>query len=556
MRLPVWIALRHLAAMRRRSFLGRVSLLAILGVGVGVGTLVTVLAFTGGFQDEVRDLLTGMNPSIFVSTDTPGGLDPQGELVAELLTREDVAALSPFVQQKGVLSKPADAGLKLAGCLLRGVDPETERSVTSILDSADPPLTTFLYMGDRPGILLGRRLAEELAVLPGEDVTFTTLLEDSEEPMHQVFFVQGFVESGLYEFDRRFAYVDLTAARDLFRAGGGADGLGVRVVDPLQVRRSSAQFREALSFPHWRVADWMDLNGEIFRWMGTMRAILFLSLSLIVLVAGFNVAGTMTLVVSEKSREIGVLRSLGAERGSILRLFVLEGWILGMAGVILGLILSWIMSLIFKDRPLGIPGEIYFIDHLPMKLDWAQIGGVSVVAVLVTLGAAFFPGIEALMRRPIEAITGQASAAGDRLRGWLRFFVTLQVYLLPLLGTLALLAGLYLIWTSPLQLGLAKLVALIAAVGVSMILLILGISVGISLNMLEADACARTRLHILLSGIWMIVLSGSLLMTTGLSSWLAPVLLFLLLYHGTWYFYFRRSQRVRAAFSFSPESDA
>ncbi len=554
MKLPFWIALRHLAAMRRRSFLGRVSLLAILGVGVGVGTLVTVLAFTGGFQEEVRDLLTGMNPSIFVSTETPGGLDPQGELAAELATREDVAALSPFLQQKGVLSKPADAGLKLAGCLLRGVDPETERNVTSILDSADPPFTNFLNLGDRPGILLGQRLAEELAVLPGEDVTFTTLLDDAEEPMHQVFIVQGFVESGLYEFDRRFAYVDLSAARELFRAGAGADGLGIRVVDPLQVRQSSSELREALSFPHWRVADWMDLNGEIFRWMGTMRAILFLSLSLIVLVAGFNIAGTMTLVVSEKSREIGVLRALGAERGSILRLFVLEGWILGMAGVFLGLVLSWLMSVIFKDRPLGIPGEIYFIDHLPMKLDWPQIGGVSAIAVLVTLAAAFFPGIEALMRRPIEAISGQVSTSGDRLRGWLRFFVTLQVYVLPLLGTLSILVGAYMVWTSSFALGLGSMMALIAAALVSVALLIHGISVGISLNMLEADACARSRLHMLLSGIWMLLLAASLLLLAGLSIWLAPVLLFLLFYHGAWYFYFRRSQRVRAAFAFSPES--
>ncbi len=556
MKLPVWIALRHLAAMRRRSFLGRVSLLAILGVGVGVGTLVTVLAFTGGFQEEVRDLLTGMNPSIFVSTDTPGDLNPQGELAAELATREDVAAISPFIQQKGVLSRPADAGLKLAGCLLRGVDPQTERSVTSILDSADPPLTGFMMLGDRPGILLGRRLAEELAVLPGEDVTFTTLLEDSEEPMHQVFFVQGFVESGLYEFDRRFAYVDLSAARQLFRGGRGADGLGIRVVDPLQVRQSSTELREALSFPHWRVADWMDLNGEIFRWMGTMRAILFLSLSLIVLVAGFNIAGTMTLVVSEKSREIGVLRSLGAERGSILRLFVLEGWILGMAGVVVGLLLSWLMSVIFKDRPLGIPGEIYFIDHLPMKLDWAQIGGVSVVAVLVTLGAAFFPGIEALMRRPIEAITGQASAAGDRLRGWLRFYVTLQVYILPLLGTLSILAAVYMVWTSVLSPGVGWFLAFVVAVGLSMLLLIRGISVGISLNMLEADACLRARLHLLLSAIWIFLLATALLFMAGLVSWLPPVLLFLLLYHGSWYFYFRRSPRVRAAFALSSESDA
>ncbi len=556
MRLPVWIALRHLAAMRRRSFLGRVSLLAILGVGVGVGTLVTVLAFTGGFQDEVRDLLTGMNPSIFLSTENPGGMDPDGAVSAELLARQDLAALSPFIQQKGVLSKPGEAGLKLGGCLVRGVDAESERGVTSILDSATPPLEGFIRLGEMPGILLGRRLAEELAVLPGEDVTFTTLLDGADEPMHRRFFVQGFVESGLYEFDRRFAYVDLDAAREVFRGGGGADGLGLRVVDPLRVRETSSELRKALSYPPWRVADWMDLNGEIFHWMATMRAILFLAMSLIVLVAGFNVAGTMTLVVSEKSREIGVLRSLGAGRGTILRLFVLEGWILGLAGVVAGLILSWIMALIFKDRPLGIPGEIYFIDHLPMKLDLSQIAGVSLVAVLVTLGAAFFPGVEALMRRPIEAITGQASAAGDRLRGWLRLFVTLYVYLVPVLLLLAFIGLGYRLWTLNAFQGGLDWIYILAALIAGFALIGYGISVGISLNMLEAGADGRARRFLLVNlllGVLGFLRGGFLL---GAEMALLPALLVLLVYHFAWYLYFLRSRRVRTAFALSPERES
>jgi len=410
MRLPVWIALRHLASMRRRSFMGRVSLLAILGVGIGVATLIIVLAFVGGFQSEVRELLTGMNPSVFVSSES-GGIDPEGDLPKNLQAREDILALSPFVQQKGVLSRPGDAGIKLAGCIVRGLDPPRERRVTTILDSARPPFEEFSEFGASPGILLGRRLAEELAALPGEEVTFTTLLDGAEGPTHQKFFVQGIVESGLYEFDRRFAYTGLDVARSLFRAGRGADGLGLRIADPMAARRTSSELRVELPYPRYRVADWMDLNAEIFRWMSTMRGILFLSLSLIVLVAGFNIAGTMTLVVSEKSREIGVLRSLGAGRGTILRLFVLEGWLMGLAGVVLGLGLAGLAVLAFRNRSLGISGEVYFIDHLPMRLGPELLAWVSLLAVLVVLIAALLPGLEALRRSPLESLQ-----EGGRLR--------------------------------------------------------------------------------------------------------------------------------------------
>jgi lipoprotein-releasing system permease protein len=558
MNLSIWIALRHLAAMRRRSFLGRVSLLAILGVGVGVGTLVTVLAFTGGFQTEVRELLTGMNPSIFITGEGEGGVDPDGALAAELLTREDVLALAPFVQQKGVLSRPGDAGLKLAGCLIRGVDPELEREVTSILESSQPPLDRFLNVNGKPGILLGRRLAEELAVLPGEEINFTTLLDGSDEPRHKVFFVQGFVESGLYEFDRRFAYVDLQMSREVFRASGGVDGLGLRVTDPMEVRRTSRELRLALSYPPWRVADWMDLNGEIFRWMGTMRSILFLSLSLIVLVAGFNIAGTMTLVVSEKSREIGVLRSLGAGRGTILKVFVLEGWVLGISGVALGLLLSWVMALVFEGRPLGIPGEVYFIDHLPMQLDLGQVAGVSSVAVLVTLAAAFFPGIEALMRRPIEALGGMASAGGDVVRGWLRFFVTLYVYLVPMLGALTILVLAYLAWTQTINWTLLTVIPSLFALGISIYVLIYGVLVGISLNMLEPGSVRRVNRFLFISWLAMVtpfwILRVLQLGSESMLAWVPMITVFASVYFAVWILYFRLSRRVKLAFSSNQEN--
>jgi len=552
-RLSIWIALRHLAAMRRRSFLGRVSLLAVLGVAVGVATLVTVLAFVGGFQAEVRDLLTGMNPSIFLTKESPGGIDPGGSLAGELMSMEDIVAISPFVQQKGVLSRPGEAGLKLAGCLLRGVDPDRERRVTRLLDSCRPPLDAFKNWDGKPGILLGSRLAEELSVLPGEEVTFTTLLEGVEDPTHQVFLVQGIVESGLYEFDRRFAYMDLDSARSIFRSGKGVDGLGLRVADPLKVRRSSREIRHALSFPPWRVSDWMDLNGEIFRWMSTMRSILFLSLSLIVLVAGFNIAGTMTLVVSEKSREIGVLRSLGTSRGTIMRLFVFEGWMLGMAGVGLGLLLSWVMALIFKGRPLGIPGEVYFIDHLPMRMAPGQVAGVCVLAILVTLGAALFPGIEALMRRPVESISGTDSAPACTRRGLLRFFITLHVYWLPILGTVAMLASVGRLASQGLSFPL--LPVLPGAAILAILLLIRGISVGISLNMLDPGALRDAMRLLIWNSIFLLLAVETFAGLAGkMGLAVQGGLLLLLLHQAGWYLYLRYSPGIREAFAHSMES--
>ncbi|MDP6419599.1 MAG: FtsX-like permease family protein [Candidatus Krumholzibacteria bacterium] len=407
MRYPGWILLRHIGSIRRRSFLGRVSLLAILGVMLGVATLVTVLSFMQGFQSELRRLLTEMNPSIFVSTGTAGGLAEPEMLAGSLADVEGLLASSPYIQQRGVLSKPALHGLKLSGVILRGLEPSSEALVTSTLSSCDPPFEEFLQAGGSPGILLSSRLARELASLPGEKVTFTTVIEGREDPLHLSFLVQGLVETGLYEFDRRFAYADLSILREVLREGEGVDGLGIRVADPLRAREQSIVIRELLPFGEYQVADWMDLNGEIFRWMKTMRSILLFSLGLIILVAGFNISGTMTLVVSEKTREIGILRSLGAKRRDILQIYILEGWILGLLGVGAGLLLSLVLRALFRGRALSIPGEIYFIDNMPMELEPRTLLLISLVAILISLASALFPGLEALRRSPLDALQGE-----------------------------------------------------------------------------------------------------------------------------------------------------
>lgn len=404
MKLSLWFALQHLAKSRRGGFLGRVSLLALTGVAIGVATLLTVFAFVQGFQAEVLDLLTGMNPGVFVSTGMRGGLT--GEDTLHALAAEDpgVAAVSPFIQQEGVLSVRDGHGLKLRGVILRGVDPAAEAKVTHLLERCDPPFAGFAFPG-APGILLGAGLAAELGVLPGEEVTFTTLLGDG-DASHHAFTVIGLVRTGLYEFDRRFAYADLSLAMAVFRAGKGADGLGLRLRSVQDADAVAERLRSRLDYARYRVASWRDLNGEIFRWIGTMRSVLFLALSLIILVAGFNIAGTMTIIVTERTREIGLLLSLGASRFSVLCIFLFEGWILGAMGVLAGGLLGSALILWFRDHPLPLPGEVYFIDHLPASLSPTLFLSIAGAAVLVAFFALVLPGLEALRRQPLDTLQG------------------------------------------------------------------------------------------------------------------------------------------------------
>ncbi len=407
MRLSMWLAAKHLATSRKGGFLGRVSLLALLGVGIGVATLLTVFAFVQGFQAEVLELLTGMNPAVFISSAERGGLDP-ADPVHELVDGTDgVLASSPFIQQKGVLSLREGKSLDLAGVILRGLDPQREPGVTRILERCEPPFAGFDFPG-APGILLGSRLAEELGVLPGETITFTTLLDDAGgQAVHHEFTVLGMVTTGLHEFDRRFAYLDLAEAGRRFRAGAGFDGLGLKLDDVGKADSLSDLLRAQLDYGRFRVASWHDLNGEIFRWIGTMRSVLFLALSLIILVAGFNVAGTMTIIVTEKTREIGLLLALGASRVSILGVFLLEGWIIGAAGVLGGGLLGSGLILWFERHPLPLPGEVYFIDSLPAQLSPSLYLSIAGAAVLVAFLALVLPGLEALRRQPLEALQGE-----------------------------------------------------------------------------------------------------------------------------------------------------
>ncbi len=407
MNLSLWLALKHLAKSRRGGFLGRVSMLALSGVAIGVATLLTVFAFVQGFQHEVLDLLTGMNPAVFVSASQRGEILDDDPLFAIVGETPGVVAGSPFIQQKGVLSASDGGALQMRGVIIRGIESAREREVTSILDRCDPPFVGFDFPGSN-GILLGSRLARELGVLPGEEITFTTLLNDEDGGAHHyAFTVVGTVQTGLYEFDRRFAYVDLPVARAAFRGGGGVDGIGLRLAKVENADAAANHLRGALDYGLYRVASWRDLNGEIFRWISTMRSVLFLALSLIILVAGFNIAGTMTIIVTEKTREIGLLLSLGASRARVLGVFLIEGWVLGVVGVIAGGLLGTALISWFTRHPLTLPGEVYFIDHLPARLSPALFLSIAGAAVLVAFFALILPGLEALRRQPLESLQGE-----------------------------------------------------------------------------------------------------------------------------------------------------
>ena len=407
MNLSLWLALKHLAKSRRGGFLGRVSMLALSGVAIGVATLLTVFAFVQGFQHEVLDLLTGMNPAVFISAGQRGDIPEDDPLFAAVDAAPGVVAGSPFIQQKGVLSARDGGAFQMRGVIIRGIDPAREREVTSILDRCDPPFTGFDFPGAN-GILLGSRLAKELGVLPGEEITFTTLLGDDAEGAHHFSFtVLGTVGTGLYEFDRRFAYLDLNVAREAFRGGGGVDGVGLRLERVDDADATANHLRGVLDYGLYRVASWRDLNGEIFRWISTMRSVLFLALSLIILVAGFNIAGTMTIIVTEKTREIGLLLSLGASRLRVLGVFLIEGWVLGAVGVLLGGALGTALIAWFTNHPLPLPGEVYFIDHLPARLSPALFFSIAGAAVLVAFFALILPGLEALRRQPLDSLQGE-----------------------------------------------------------------------------------------------------------------------------------------------------
>ncbi len=411
MRFALHIARRYLRSRRRSRFLSRVSVTAVTGIVLGVMVLDLTLAIMNGFHAELRRTFVETMPMITVTTGDPAGFGDLEATIAAIAADPDVTGAAPYVRQEVIVTKPRTLGpTRNRGAIVWGIDPGRIDTVQPFSRQLvpGPEALPALERRDAPRILLGIELGMQLFTAVGDTLIVTAprgeVSLDKIEATSRRFVVAGYLDSGMYEFDSRFAYIHIDEARDLFGyEARGAGMIGARVHDMMQAAAVADRLESSLG-TSYGATDWMALNQNLFRWVKLEKVVMGLLLALIVLVAAFNIIGILTMMVGERTREIGILLAMGASRGQIQGIFLLNGLWLGALGTLLGSLLGWLGTQYLIRYGIPLPGDVYFVDHVPCIAQWSDFLVVAVAALGITLLATLMPSREASRLDPMEII--------------------------------------------------------------------------------------------------------------------------------------------------------
>jgi lipoprotein-releasing system permease protein len=409
MKLEWRVARRYLASRRGTRFLSLITLIAIGGVSVGVTALIVVTAVMNGLQTELRRGILGVNPHIFVLTYGEGMRMDGWQGPLERTRRVDgVIAAAPFVH--------TEVGLRNRGgyaeaAVLRGI--ETGRAGTQVTDIPDILRRNGIRLDSTrsglPALATGQTLGARLGLIPGDTVTVVSFTNArigamGIVPKMEMFEYVGGFRTGMYEYDNKFAYASLPAAQDLAGLGTAVSGIEARTADPYRAQEVSRRIDGALGIPY-RTDNWMNMNQSLFNALKLEKLALMLILLLIVVVAAFNIVSTLVMVVTDKTREIGVLKSMGMTSRRILRLFMMQGLVIGIVGATIGGSLGGAVTYVVdRFKLISIPGDIYFISHLPVKIDPLDLGIILLATVVISFLATVYPAWQAARLDPVEAI--------------------------------------------------------------------------------------------------------------------------------------------------------
>jgi lipoprotein-releasing system permease protein len=405
MPLELYLASRYLSARSSSRFLNLITIIAIGGICVGVMALIVVVGVMSGLQREVRDRILGTNPHIMVMAFGEGlRLDDWEYALRGARDDPDVVLGEPFVYTESLIFQDVDyqQGLALRGVTVNATERLSEQLFAGSWDfrSGESAL---------PGIVLGFRLADRLLVVPGDTVSLVSahgaeLTPAGFIPKFKKFEVVGLFRSGMFEYDNQMGYVSLAAAQDLVGLGDAVTALALYVKDPWRADVVAERIERELGYPY-TLSDWKRMNQGLFNALKLEKMGMTLVLLLIVLVAAFNIVSTLIMVVTDKTREIGILRSMGMTARGILRVFMLQGLIIGIAGTMLGfaggLALSWAIDYFGL---ISLPGDVYLISEIPITLDALDLALIVVLSVLISFTATIYPSRQAARLPPVEAI--------------------------------------------------------------------------------------------------------------------------------------------------------
>jgi lipoprotein-releasing system permease protein len=405
-----YIARHYLRAGRGRGLLSLITWIALGGFTLGVAALITVIAVITGMQDEMRGKILESTPHLYVLQFAPNlRLTDYETVVDSILTMDGVTAAAPFAMSavsvvRGEYSQPAYLfGVDLDGEGMAATD--IERQIIDGSFDLTPPESGL------PPIVMGSVLADRMGIFPGDTLIVLSMENLNQDmfggfsPTLRQFEVTDTFTTGMYEYDLSNLYTGLADAQELMGLeASAASGIGVRTEDPDAATEIGLALGDRLGYPYY-VESWEVRNRALFSALQLEKLALGVIVFLIVLVASFNIVSTLVMVVSDRTKEIGILRTMGMTQGGILRVFVLQGVWIGVIGTVvgtsLGVSVSWALD---RFHLIRIPGEVYFVDYLPATLNFTDIAMIVVTSIAISFAATIYPALQASRLEPLDAI--------------------------------------------------------------------------------------------------------------------------------------------------------
>jgi lipoprotein-releasing system permease protein len=411
--LELSIAWRYLRSRRGSKLLSLISVIAIGGITVGVSALVVIIAVMNGLQNDLREKILVASPDVRVLTfGDDMRMDDWQATLAKVKQQKGVVAAAPFVLTQAILQAGHDYK---EGVQVEGIEPEAPgvENVTSIRQHALRG-NNFKFRtadGEINGAVLGKMLAERMNAFPGDKIQLLSASSGSVNPVTgmptpliQQLEVTGLFETGMYEYDNSYVFLPIAVAQRVAGIGNSVTGIEVKAADRWKATEISHALSDTLGFPY-RTLDWQEQNQNLFLALKLEKLGMSVILLLIMMVAAFNIVSTLTMVVADKTREIGILRAMGLRAGAIRRIFLAQGMVIGIVGTSLGRALGVAVAMIQEHYKLiKLDQSVYFIDHLPVSLQFGDLGLIVLMSLLIPVLATWYPARQASRLLPVEAI--------------------------------------------------------------------------------------------------------------------------------------------------------
>lgn len=401
---PLLIALRYLKSKKRRKSLSFSVFISICGVAVGVMALLVVLSVMTGFHEDLQKKILGANSHVIV-LNYRGTIEDHVAVSDKLKNEPHIIAMSPFVMGQVMVSH----GKKAHGVFLRGIDTDLEAKTTDILKFLkDVKIEDIKQQGDLPWIIVGRELSLILGVLPGDVLNVISPMGEIGPlgmlPKARPFRVAGIFEIGMFEYDTNLVLADMKSAQDFFGYGNNVTGIALRIDDIYKASIVRDAVSKKLTFPFY-AKDWIQMNKNLFSALKLEKFAMFVILTLIILVASFNIVSTLMMNVMDKQKEIAILKSIGATNHGIMVIFMIQGLVIGIIGTLLGVIGGYILgSIIDSYEIIKLPADVYYLSKLPVKMKLLDFVVVSVSAILISFISTIYPSYQAARLQPVDLL--------------------------------------------------------------------------------------------------------------------------------------------------------